>query len=320
MQYKFSSLKPILLPLTLEKTKDETRATEFAFWLASTFKRPLRAIHIIPNLEFLPMVPSLRLMVPNVTQEILEGNKRIKDALQSFTANSLYSDVSVSVQTYYGEPAKWISAESASSSFTVMTSQKPKYGFLRKLATVYKVLATCHGPVAVVPSDAPFSYPAKNLRVLFADDLEDHTTEAADFAGWFSSRFKQSDLCHVHVTSITPDILERSLQFALAGSQNSGETYPSVNTLHEKMLEDLKDTMSGRFAKWAHELDLSGTIYKPYLLQGHPGEHLSSIRKKINPDIEIFGQHQSYHGNAFGKVPFEAMMSAEYPVIIVPSK
>ncbi len=320
MLNKYSNANPVLLPLALEKSKDETRATEFAFWLASSLKRPLRVIHIVPNWEFIPMIPSLRSIVPNVTKELETAKAQIQKTIQSFTNNSLYSDVEVNTQAYYGEPAKWISAESASSSFTVMTAQQSKYGFLRKVATVYKVLAQCQGPVAVVPSETPFSYPAKNLRVLFADDLEDHTMEAASFTAWFVSRFKQSELAHAHVTPITPLVLERSVQLAMAGTQNSGENYPTVQSLHDKLLEDLTETMAKRFDRWGHELELSGTKYKPYLLQGHPGEEIDTVRKKTNPDIEIYGQHQSYHGNAFGKVAFESMMAADCPVFIVPYK
>ena len=313
--------KTILMPITFAEPEKYQSAMDFGFWLAKTLRMDIHAIHVTPTF---PLVPRslvefdlpVEVGIPNI-QLIEEQLARI---LEKYTEDPLYEDVNVVRTIKTGDAANWVCAEAENAELIVLGSSRPKIGLLRHLSMAYRVLANTTVPVAVVPTECDFTLNKNVLSLMLADDLENHSKNAADFGFWIASQLKDAVVNHVYVTGMTQFSLQAAIDQSMASAYKANESRPDVDVVYKKIVQEFKKKLTDRTIGWAPQLELARTQYKPFVLSGYASYELAKFRNEMKPQMEFYGNHHTLHRKpfGFGRVPLEAMLDGNNVVFIVP--
>ena len=218
-----------------------------------------------------------------------------------------------------GDPAKWVLAESQDSALSIVGSGEFSEGVFKRFTTAFQVLSQAEKPVLIAPDKVNLDN-GEPLKVLFADDLEDHSLNAADFVFRLCTKLDPVHLQHVHVTGMSKENLKAGIEMAQAAAHNSS-AIPKVDELYKAAKDSLAKSLAERSSVSQGMFASGGNTYDQIILEGSPSDSLEKFRKEFKPKIEVFGKHHALHKKtfSFGRVPFQSMVGGESLVIVVPS-
>jgi nucleotide-binding universal stress UspA family protein len=300
---------------------NDKQLLEIGAYFAKELSKPIKLVHVVEpwmgNYVGMPVGIVPPLWATN--REVMDA--QINDAEKTMKAygEKLGGEKSTVYRIHSGDPAKWILAESQDSAITVVGSGEFSEGVFKRFTTAFQVLSHAEKPVAIIPDNFELDQ-SQALKVLFADDLEDHSLNAADFVFRLCTKIDPVKLQHVHVTGMTKESLKAGIEMAQVAAHNSS-AIPKVDDLYNAAKDSLAKAMAERSSVSQAEFAAGGNTYDQVILEGSPSDKLESFRRDFQPQIQVFGKHQALHKKtfSFGRVPFQSMIGGESLVIVVPS-
>jgi nucleotide-binding universal stress UspA family protein len=219
-----------------------------------------------------------------------------------------------------GYPAESIRAHAVSvaAEMIVVGGTADDYRFIPKgLSTLLSLMSDAPCPVLVLPKDKPTAWDHTDLTVIFADDLQPQSENAALIAYEWATALGNTKLIHVH----SNQMYKKDLNLALASAAASSHTPPGAvdidviwNMAMKSMEEKLKTRAPGRKPL----LEARGGSVETTIVQGSPSESILALAKSENADLVIFGRHRTWRRKPFaiGQLPFHAMLRSRCPILI----
>ena len=188
-------------------------------------------------------------------------------------------------------------------------------------STALALMHASDTPVMIVPEDAKLDLSKNSLELLLADDLVDTSQPAVEFGFDLARRLPSLKINHLHVCGVTAENLGAALEQAIATSHSTISNDVSSDSLLKDIDMRLANSMQQRAAEYLSQLDQGSKRYQTTIRNGEVREELNRMVEKSDPDLLVFGRHQSFHRKPFllGRIPFHVMLSQGRAVVMVPN-
>ncbi len=188
--------------------------------------------------------------------------------------------------------------------------------FPKNLSTALGLMSESPIPVMAVPHDASARCGTKALKLLICDDLTPKSGHAIHDAFEFAADLHDSEVFHLHVTQLNPQMLDAAIE--QASSKGQGTVDPGLNG---KMVFALAEKAIVKKMEERLPQDVSlPRGYHPLLREGSLSTFVEEVLQDQAIDILLCGQHKNIHQDPFyvGGMPFTTMVNHKTPVVVFP--
>lgn len=302
----------------------------YAIRMAEKTGAKLRLTHVVgPGAEFswVSSVYGGSVYQP-LAKEIQE--QRFKESYEQLMdlAGKVKGLGSVETNIAMGTPPEVLDADAVASgaSLILVGTRINRAKFLPKgFSTSLSLMTHASRPVMTVPDDVRPVRGAGNLRILYADDLTDHSRDALTVGFEMAYGLENTDFYHLHVCEVEEEDLretqekmsEMMVMERIPYDENISKSDPIG-----KARSKIKEKMDQRLGGVKFLLQAAGCNYFQKVHFGDVQEQLHKAVEEIDPDLLVFGKHSFLHRKPFGigKLPFAAMLSQNRPIVIAPGK
>lgn len=231
--------------------------------------------------------------------------------------------LSVKQTVLVGKPAEKIGKEAAhtGSCLLIVGANSRQRRFLPTgYSTALSLMVTASVPVMSIDTTTTPRLPDRDLNLLLADDLSPQSEAAVAFAFDFAAAFGRATLHHLHINGLTLEGLRSGLETAAAAGHTMLDSDRAVGSVFEAVMAQYHEELRLRAAGLRDYLDAAGGVYQATVRSGQVRAELAAFVDANDPDVLVFGRHQSVHTRPFflGRLPYGAMLSFQRPVIVVP--
>lgn len=248
--------------------------------------------------------------------EVEESKNSLKGYKEEYFPNNGDLDVG------FGNPSDEILTISKykKSSLVLCGKGESSYKFIPSGFSVpLSLMSDSNIPVMIVPNNAKI-WKKEGLNILICDDLSDGSKEAILFSKDLARKQKGSSIHHINIIE--------DHHFGLVDAIKTLKDKINPNNYVYDQEYDAKEYQKSMKEKAEKELlqrmgsnEDKNFSYKSSVLLGWMAEELRRIVKKEDIDLVVFGKHKFIHKKPFGigKMPFNAMLELDIPVVVVPS-
>lgn len=186
----------------------------------------------------------------------------------------------------------------------------------KNLSTALALMTDSPLPIMAVPHNAVLRRDRHEIKLLICDDLTQNSAFAIHSAFEFAQELKNSEVFHLHVTQLNPQMLDAAIEQVTVKSQGTIDPGLDGNTVFALAERALQDRLRERVPENMH----FQKGYFPLLREGSLEMFITQIIHDQNIDLLLFGQHQSIHFDPLyvGHMPFTSMVNHHIPVVIFP--
>lgn len=253
-----------------------------------------------------------------------ETRNQRKEQMQALVS-SLPSDVPTSWGILSGDiaPAVVADARAHAANFIMTAANLETYGSLmpKGFSVALRLMAEAPLPVLVTSRAHPLCFDAvKPFSILFADDLQAGTEEAARKVFELATCLGRSRIRQVHVHGDFREVLKgawhdlKERHPALGGADASPDSF--LRAEYDARLTALK----ARGGAQRQAALAAGATIGLEVLTGNVNEGLQQEIEANPPDLVVFGRHQAMKARPYliGRVGLRAMLGARRAVLVVP--
>lgn len=315
---------PIVVAMKFDNLS--THVLRLAFELAERCKLKVAAIHVV---ELLPIprnflaetITGIDIAQAARSQqkgELEAARERLEKLAREIDPNGLV----ITTKVLSGLPAQMIAAEAAATNaaFIITGAASVSHRFIPKgLSTALTLMSDASVPVLVMRLETILESSQKEFRVLVADDMRDSGNAALRTALSLACLYPSSNVCHVHVNSLTESALEAALD---AGAFSRSSSTKGGARVFDLMVKEIEDQLEKRARDVMSGLSSPGINYNPHVKTGSVAETLDLVIEEFHPDLIVFGRHQTFRSKplSMGQIPFHSMLSQSVAVMIVPEE
>ncbi|MBI2603592.1 MAG: universal stress protein [Deltaproteobacteria bacterium] len=227
-----------------------------------------------------------------------------------------------------GTPPEVLSADAVASgaSLILVGTRINRAKFLPKgFSTSLSLMTHASRPVMTVPDDVRSVRESGNLKVLYADDLTDHSRDALTVGFEMAYGLENTDFYHLHICEVEEEDLKETqekMSEMMVMERIPYDEHISKSDPVGKARTKIKEKMNLRLGGVKFLLQAASCSYIQKIYFGDVQEQLHKAVEEIDPDILVFGKHSFLHRKPFGigKLPFSAMLSQNRTIVIAPGK
>jgi nucleotide-binding universal stress UspA family protein len=299
----------------------------FAKQFADYFQSPVRLTNVVEPAQETPWVSGLpgEAVIASLGWEAMEsrrqdGEERLKEIARDFNLKNAEYNVVL------GQPSQVLEADAVASSSQLIMVSAAKLNVAQKFlpdgfSTALSLLGSSSVPVVVVPEGVQVFKKAGPLKVLVADDLQDHSLDALHQGISMVHGVGPAELHHVHICEASEKELagmaNKVLDLMNRGDIPIDKNF-SIDSFAGRVEENTKANLSKRLGAASLLFADKEDSYHQHVYFGDASEAFSKVVAEIDPDIVIFGRHQLIHRKPWGlgKMPFSAMLSLHKPIMV----
>ncbi len=243
-----------------------------------------------------------------------------KDQLEEI-ARRVDKSINVSVNVLSGDGPTEVIADALASqaSLILAGAAAGSHRWIPKsLSTTLSLLADSPLPVMIVAEGAELDLSKQEFHFLITDDLRDNSLDALKAGFNCAKMLGVKRISHVHVSGLTKDILESTLNNAMAVSHTALDAPETADTVFKAVEDGLKKQMLSRVETWLQKHEDLRDGYEAVILHGSAETEVETYAKSQELDVIVFGRHHSIHRRPFviGQIPFNTMLSLNKPIIV----
>ncbi len=195
----------------------------------------------------------------------------------------------------------------------------------RGFSTALSLMAEAPLPVLVVNRERPLNFTASTLRLLFADDLQPSTNEAARRTYELAMRLGRCRVRQVHVHGDFREMIKESWSDLagrypmLATGDAPEETSPTEAVLSRETQLRL-ERLHARGLPYRQQAETRGASVEVDVRAGNVHDEIHEACQEFDPDLVIFGRHKFFRTRPFlvGRMSFRTMLHDHRPVLLIP--
>lgn len=320
MNIKYRSDDTIVAAIGLDRYTHSIVNTAASLCERGDFR--LRIVHVCHHLsthtELYPSEGECGENMQLQKQAELTAKKQVENIKSKLPAH-----ISVETRIMTGCPSEWIQADAiAHDAFMIMVGvgRSAQRFIPTGWSTALSLMAHSKVPVMVLDDRHPLDFSKGKLRIGVADDLSEHSSTIVKFGRTLCERLKHCHMFHMHVTGLTPETLNLSLQSALASAHQSAGLALPVENIYQLTLEQLKNKMQERAGTAQDQFEARDCLYDVEIESGEPVSEIHAMMERCELDLAIFGRHHRLRKNPIlmGRIPHRFMVSEQRPVMILP--
>ena len=259
----------------------------------------------------------------DVTQAVERNAADLAATRLKELASMIEATVKTESRVVSGKPSDSLAeaAQIIGSSLLIIGADLSQMRFMpRGFSTALSLMVTSPVPLMVVDTTLYNALPENPWRLFVADDLGEQNSEAVQFAFDLAAAAHATELHHVHVNGLSLIGLKAGIETAAMTARTPINATVSAEEVHAALRATLERRLADRAQPMRDYLEAAGGEYFPTVVTGNVSDEIEKLVFEVNPDVVIFGRHQTYHTRPFfiGRQPFRAMLGQKRPIVVVP--
>ncbi len=293
--------------------------------LAERFDMEARFVNVIDAMNadpWLMEMPTHYMALPlyRETQDkmILERRKLLSEVVSSTRLHARAHGEVIS-----GDPAEAVVAYARlhRANMIVTACSSSSYRMIPKgFSTALSLMADAPLPVLVTSRERPLDFRSASLSILFCDDLQPSTHEAALRCFELAWRLGRSRVRQVHVHGDFREMVKDSWSDMAAHNPALAREHDSPESFLSREYEERLSTLKGRGMPYRQRAEDAGVKIEVDVRTGKVHDEIHEATLAADPDLLVFGRHKFFRARPFlvGRMSFRAMLHEQRSVLMVP--
>lgn len=222
-----------------------------------------------------------------------------------------------------GDPAEAVIAYARlhRANLIVTACSSTSYRMIPKgFSTALSLMADAPLPVLVTSRERPLDFRGASLSLLFCDDLQPSTNEAALRTFELAWRLGRARVRQVHVHGDFREMVKDSWADLAARNPALVREHDSPESFLSREYEERMSALKARGLPYRQRAEAGGATVEIDVRTGSVHDEIHEATEAADPDLLVFGRHKFFRSRPFlvGRMSFRAMLHEQRSVLIVP--